>query len=238
MNLVIFIIIYLIVCFLLSILISFLFLRQYACKDKSKVKELKWNYYFSYYFNIAFFSITIFHIFITALDHSLSAFENYPNFQNNFIKKIFAILPKYYFIIELISYGLLGISRFYYYVNTSGYFYICDIICDAITRCAYFEKQSLRTIINNYKWIIPFSLLIIFILIVDLLTINTTWDAIKLFINVNTFFKYFKLLFYIGFIVQNFLQLNSIESDYIQKENYDIWKLGKFIHIIIKKEMI
>ena len=232
MNLVIFIIIYLIVCLLLSILISFLFLRQYACKDKSKVKELKCNYFFSYYFNIVFFSLTIFHIFITALDHSLSAFENYPFFQNNFIEKILSILPKYYFLIELISYGLTVTSRLYYYINTSGYFYKCDIACDAITRCLYLEKNSERIIKNNYQPIIIFVFLFILIIIYGVLikgfiTINSVIDFVKLIINFNTFYKYFILLFYIGFIVQNLFDLNTIECDYNQKQNYNIWKLGK-----------
>ena len=227
MNLVIFIIIYLIVCLLLSILISFLFLRQYACKDKSKVEELKYKYCFSYYFNTAFFSLSIFHIFISALDHSLSYFENYPSFQNNFIEKIFTILPSYYLIIQLISYVISGLSRLYYYVNTSVYFFKCDIACDAISRCTYCEKQSGRIFCNNYIWIIPLTLLIIFILTVDFLTIRSTFDIIKLVINAKNFLDYFKLLFYIGFIVTNFYELNVIESDKMQKQNYEIWKLGK-----------
>ena len=48
--------------------------------------------------------------------------------------------------------------------------------------------------------------------------------------NYSNFLHTILLLFYIGFVVQNLFQLQLIEQNEDQKENYNIWKLGKIYH--------
>ena len=237
MNIDIFIIIYLIIGGLLSILVSFLFFRQYVCKEKDKIKNYSKIYYSAYFFNIFFFALNIFHIFIASLDFSLSTFEDIPGFESDIGKKLFEYLPDYYLYIDWITKGLSLISEFYYLLYTSGYFYKCDIICDIITRSLHFEKETCQKVYKFLKWIIIGSIVLIILILLNIKFNIVTIEVLKsgynffLFLsNYSNFLHTILLLFYIGFVVQNLFQLQLIEQNEDQKENYNIWKLGKIYH--------
>ena len=233
MNLDLFIIIYLIVGVLLSILISFLFFRQYLPKEPKKIKKSK-AYYFAYLFNIGFFALNINHIFITSLDFSISAFEKIPGFESYALKKIFDSLPGYYLLLHWLSKFLDKFGKFFCFCYTSGYFYICDIILDALTRYIYLEKQTCDKIYKYFKWAILGVIVLTVLLIVNInfnfVSMEDLKDGYNFIIflsNFSNFLESIMLLFYIGFVVQNLFQLFLIEFNENEKENYNIWKLGK-----------
>ena len=243
-----FIILYLIFGFLLSLLISFFFLKKYRkTKDIiSKPKVLAGVYYYC----IINFSLVIFYILIVILDHTIFTFEDFSVYEGTIVIHFTIFLPYFYMLFSyyaLISkFIIIPVLNLY---NTTTYYNGCDIILDILIRflSIYFNKLYLiiaiiafgiigfavivdQTIYSYHDWILEKTEIDSFISFIGFL---------KFLLNYLNFYSYIKILFYIGFCIQNIIRVDSIKRNQSENENFYIWSLGKiFIYYIQETEAI
>ena len=223
-------IIYFSIGFVISFLISFLYLMNYPNRNS--------NYKFGYYFSIIFFGLSIFLSFIVVFDLVASfhkKFEkninknsndgkinNKSNYEYNLVDIFLDNIQYYYMVYGFLSKFIqifLGPFLLLYY--TTGFYKKEDIFWDLIKR--YFHIYINQTnIILALIAIIPVSLLYKYG------TYGTIFGRLKMLLNYLNFYSNLKILFYIGFFLQNiprnYYNINTTENNI---ENYKIWKLGK-----------
>lgn len=68
-------------------------------------------------------------------------------------------LLNYYFYIGNIGIGLMILCRVYFYIYASKYYYCCNIIIDALSRCIYIEQNTFENL---------FIVLLVFLIIVGI----------------------------------------------------------------------
>jgi hypothetical protein len=222
----IFLISYLIFSFLLSFLISFLFLRKYRNLEP-RISSDKFPYYYCM-FN---FAIVLFYILLVIVDYTISTFE-ISVFEGTLIISFSKFLPNFYCYFSLFSMAnSMIICPIIIYYETTGYYKDWDIFCDVV--CRFFTE-----FINLTNLKIGGAVLVIFIAIMipfhEWILAVTKIDSMKSFFsfakllnNYRNFLKYFTILFYIGFAIQNVIRIDSVNRSESEKENFYLWRLGK-----------
>ena len=221
----IFIILYIIFGFLISFLVSFLFLKRYR-NNQSKIPDNKFfKYAHIYYYCIINFSFIIFYILLVILDHALSSFKDLSHSFSDFVIIFYKIFAYYLLASSLI---IIPSLKLYF---TTGFYKNKDIVCDIIFRLVdiYVNKTNLigvaiglllliAVMIPYHEWIL------------DATKINSFWSFwtfILFLTNYLNFLSYIKILFFIGFSIQNIIRVDSINRSETEYENFYLWKLGK-----------
>ena len=222
----IFLILYLIFSFFLSFLISFLFLRKYRNLEP-KISSNK----FPYYYCVFNFAIVLFYILLVIVDYTISTFE-ISVFEGTLITSFSKFLPYFYCYFSFFSMlNSIVICPIIINYETTGYYKCWDKFCDVV--CRFFSQY-----INLTSLLIGGGLLVIFIAIMipfhEWILSVTKIDSVKSFFsfakllnNYRNFIKYFTILFYIGFAIQNVVRIDSVNRSESEKENFYLWRLGK-----------
>lgn len=209
----IFIIIYLLLSFLISFVISFFFLNYF--------RNTKLTSIFTFYFSTFCIGLAIFEVFLVILDHSLSV-ETKQNNNSLLIDKFFTILELYY---EYFGYFCKFVSIFFaplmIFYHTTGYYRNGDILLDIFTRL-FKEIFSLFNIILISLGLVSFLVLLYF---GKALEFYHSYS--KLFLNFLNYYSFLQTIFYLGFMIQNFYRLTNLYKNENERDNYDIWRLGK-----------
>ena len=236
----IFLLLYLIFAFLISFLISFLFLKKYQ-NSKSKIPDKKYlKYSHIYYYSIIHFAFIIFYILITILDHATFTFKDISNLKGTlfiFIKEFLQYFYEYFSYYTLFTnFIMIPILT---KVSTTGFYDFCNIFWDVINRYIddYFNYTSLglgclalaifiAVMIPFHEWILKAT---------NITSLWSLFTFIKFLLNYLNFKSYLKILFYIGFAIQNIVRMDSIKRNKIEKENFYLWKLGAVFIYYIKE---
>ena len=216
------IIFYLILTLLISFTISFLYLNYFRHKVLTSC--------FTLYFCMFLFGLMIYLIFLVSLDHAIS-FRTGIEDNSILIKDLLNILELWYlyfgYISKFVKYFFAPVMILFY---TTGFYNKCDIVLDIFFRLL---SKYIFTKIN----ICLFTVFLIPIFI--LLYLGKLWDfyenEVKLFLNYLNYYSYLRILFYIGFMIQNYIRMFALKKDLGEKENYNIWKLGK-LYIYYERE--
>lgn len=225
----IFLILYLIFAFLLSFLISFLFLRKYRNLNP-RISSNK----FPYYYCVFNFSIVIFYILLVIVDYTIATFD-ISSFERTLVIPFLKYLPNFYLYFSFFSIAnTIAICPIIIYYETTGYYkgydIFCDIVCRFITKYTdYINKNTI--IIVSFSLVIFIGIMIPFHeWVLKVTNIDSFWTFvgfIKLVLNYKNFIKFFTILFYIGFAIQNIIRTDSVNRSKSEKENFYLWRLGK-----------
>ena len=219
----IFLILYLILTLLISFVISFLYLNYFRNKALTNG--------FTFYFSVFCFGFIIYLIFLVLLDHAISIKTKILD-NSLYINDIKYLLEKYYqyfgWTSKIITF-LFGPLMIFY--STTGFYNKCDISKDILIRLK-----------NKYLTLINICLAIVLsIPVFVLLYLGKLGDFYKskfqLILNYLNYYSYLRILFYIGFIMQNHVRMFFLKNDIGENENYNIWKLGK-IYFYYEREKI
>ena len=219
----IFLILYLILTLLISFVISFLYLNYFRNKALTNA--------FTFYFSVFCFGFIIYLIFLVLLDHAISIKTKILD-NSLYINDIKYLLEKYYqyfgWTSKIITF-LFGPLMIFY--STTGFYNKCDISKDILIRLK-----------NKYLTLINICLAIVLsIPVFVLLYLGKLGDFYKskfqLILNYLNYYSYLRILFYIGFIMQNHVRMFFLKNDIGENENYNIWKLGK-IYFYYEREKI
>ena len=219
----IFLILYLILTLLISFVISFLYLNYFRNKALTNA--------FTFYFSVFCFGFIIYLIFLVLLDHAISIKSKILE-NSLYINDIIYLLEKYYqyfgWISKIITFLFAPLMI---YLSTTGFYNKFDISKDILIRLK-----------NKYFTLINICLAIVLsIPVFVLLYLGKLGDFYKskfqLILNYLNYYSYLRILFYIGFIMQNHVRMFFLKNDIGENENYNIWKLGK-IYFYYEREKI
>ena len=216
-------ILYLILTLLISFVISFLYLNYFRNKKLTSS--------FTFYFSVFCFGAIIFLIFLVLLDHAIS-FKSTIEDNSILINDLLNILEIYYkyfgFFSIFISQIFVPLMIFY---STTGFYNKCDIICDVL-------KRWFKMIFSLFHICLALVLLIpIFVLIYYGKLKEFYYNEFHLILNYKNYYPYLRILFYIGFMIQNYISNLIIKNNKEENENYNLWKLGR-IYFYYKREII
>ena len=225
MNIIdIIIILYLVLTLLISFVISYLYLNYFRNKKLTSC--------FTFYSCAFFFGLIIYLIFLVSLDHAIS-FDTKIEDKSILIKDLLNILEIYYeylgFLFKFVRYIFAPIMIFAY---TTGFYNKCDIFLDVFIR------------VLSKKIFTKFNICLIIVLLIPifvLLYLGKLYyfyeNEVKLILNYLNYYSYLRILFYIGFIIQNYIRMFLLKKDKGENENYNIWKLGK-LYMYYEREKI
>ena len=216
-------ILYLILTLLISFVISFLYLNYFRNKKLTSS--------FTFYFSVVCFGAIIFHIFLVLLDHGIS-FKTTIEDNSILINDLLNVLEIYY---KYFGYFSIFISQFLgplmIFYSTTGFYYKCDIISDIF-------KRLFKMIFSIFHICLALVLLIpIFILLYLGKLKEFYYNEFHLILNYKNYYPYLRILFYIGFFLQNYIKNFLLKYNKEENENYNLWKLGR-IYFYYKREII
>ena len=198
-------IIYLILGFILSFTLSFLYLRHYP-KDDVK---------FAFYFSVFAFGLVIFMIFLIPYDAASSVLKVREGTTNILLDS----LPIYYTIFGYFS-QIIGeiVSPIMILILTSGFYKKSDIVKDVLYRFFTDFLSILKLIVVTVASLEAIHLYI---------NGKDFFEILRDILIVLNFFPYLKILYYIGFVCQDLVYSNLKNTYELDRNNYDLWKLGK-----------
>ena len=215
MNIHLISVLYLILGILISFIISYNYLKHYPRK----------NVKFAFYSSVFIFGLIIFFIFLIPYDIASSAMSRRKG-SNRFLDA----LPMYYLVFGYFS-KVVGylIAPILILINTTGFYRKCDITKNVIKRFIKLYVSFIKVII-----VVILSIPTIILVLAKDINVFKFFKTILLYLN---FFPYLKILYYIGFVCQDFVY-SFIRKKRLYAENYDIWKLGKIFKYYNREKKI
>lgn len=207
------IILYLILTLLISFIISFLYLNYFRNKELTSPTI--------FYICVFCFGLIIYYIFLVLLDHSISCKTGIED-SSNLVKDLLNYLEIIYSFFGIFSLCLkLILIPMMIFLKTTGFYNKCDILQDII-------KSLLKKYLTIFNVCTGIILLIPIFVLIYLGKLGEFYEnEIKLILNYLNYYSYLRVLFYIGFIIQNYIRMSCLKKDKGEFENYNIWKLGK-----------
>jgi len=202
MNILLVTILYLILGLIISFNISYFYLKHYRGE----------NVKFAFYFSVINFGFEIFFIFLIPFDITTSVL--YPDF------KFLNFLTNYYLIFGYYSQFISDVfAPILILIETTGFYTKKEIFKDVL-------KRFITDYVSMFK-----------IIIVNILTIPTLsykiskkvdiFEILRIILLYLNFFPYLEMLYYIGFVCQDLVYSNLKNTYELDRNNYDLWKLGK-----------
>lgn len=208
--------IYLLSGFLLSFIISYCYLRHYPTKETKGAFRLA----------VFIFGLIIFFIFLIPFDIASSALA----YDEKYLNKFLDCLPTYYLVFGYFSQTMGDvICPIMILIETSGYYRKWDITKDVI-------KRFLSDYLSVFKLVVVtvISIPTISYFVTSEIDIFEFLRNILLYLN---FFPYLEMLFYIGFVCQDFVY-SYLRKSPLYKHSFDIWKLGKLYKYYEREKLI